>query len=185
MRIAFIVAPDSFIKTLYPDLDYYFTKQRVRSHSSEQLDGSRNGVFRNKVNGLRGSREVIIFWHTSLERKLLDGFWKGAVVEFSSMPPDVFLKQILGSILMSLQQLESSDFPLLRCVLSAKVRKAWTGDDSAGCIVARFDPEEQLVPFVMFAGGRGATAGKGLVEQLCIGDLVGFHPAPVGERTAA
>jgi hypothetical protein len=37
----------------------------------------------------------------------------------------------------------------------------------------------------MFAGRRGSAAGEGLVEQLRIGDLVGLHPAPVGERAAA
>lgn len=38
---------------------------------------------------------------------------------------------------------------------------------------------------MVFAGTGGAAAGEGLVEQLRIGDLVGFHPAPVGKRAAA
>ena len=72
-----------------------------------------------------------------------------------------------------------------RRVLTAKVRKARTRDGSARRIVAGFDSEKEFVPFVMFARGGRATAGKGLVEQLCIGDMVGLHPAPVGEGTAA
>ena len=67
------------------------------------------------------------------------------------------------------------------CVLSAKVRNLVR----RLLFVSRFDSEEQLVPFVMFARGGRATTGKGLVEQPCIGDMVGLHPAPVGERTAA
>ena len=58
-------------------------------------------------------------------------------------------------------------------------------DDSARRIIGGFDSEEEFVPFVMFAGRRGSAAREGLFEQLWIGDLVSFHPAPVGERTAA
>jgi hypothetical protein len=37
----------------------------------------------------------------------------------------------------------------------------------------------------MFAGSRRTAARKGLVEQLSVRDQLGFHPSPVGKRSAA
>ena len=52
-------------------------------------------------------------------------------------------------------------------------------------LVSWFDSDEELVPFVMFAGGRGTAAGKGSVQDLDVGDQVLFHPSPVGELVTA
>jgi hypothetical protein len=48
-----------------------------------------------------------------------------------------------------------------------------------------FDPDEQLVPLVVFAGGRGLATWKSPVQELNIGDQVRLHPAPVGQLVAA
>ena len=66
------------------------------------------------------------------------------------------------------------------CELSAGVRKAGIEAIQPGRVIRGFGPEEEFVPFVVFAGSRGADAREGLVEQLCIGDVVDFHPAPLG-----
>lgn len=49
----------------------------------------------------------------------------------------------------------------------------------------RLYPDEDLIPFVMFAGGGWPAAGEGLVENLETANLVNFHPAPIGKATAA
>ena len=38
---------------------------------------------------------------------------------------------------------------------------------------------------MVFTGRSGASAGKGPIEQLGVGDQVGFHPSPVGKWTGA
>ena len=53
-------------------------------------------------------------------------------------------------------------------------------------VIARwFDPDEQHVPFDMFAGGCGASAREGLIEQYKIGYLIDLRQKPVGKRATA
>ena len=48
-----------------------------------------------------------------------------------------------------------------------------------------FDPDEEHVPLDMFAGGRGASAREGLVQQFEISDLIDLRQKPVGKRATA
>ena len=48
-----------------------------------------------------------------------------------------------------------------------------------------FDPDEEHVPLDMFAGGRGASARKGLIQQFKIGHLIDLRQQPVGKTTTA
>ena len=51
-------------------------------------------------------------------------------------------------------------------------------------IVGRFDSDEQHVPVDMFAGGGGAPAREGLIQQCEVGYLIDLRQKPVGKRTS-
>jgi hypothetical protein len=55
----------------------------------------------------------------------------------------------------------------------------------AAVIASRFHSDEQLVPFVMLARGRGAPTREGLIQQTEVSDQSRLHPAPIGKRAAA
>ena len=48
-----------------------------------------------------------------------------------------------------------------------------------------FDPDEEHVPLDMFAGGRGASAREGLIQQFKIGHLIDLRQQPAGKTTTA
>ena len=52
-------------------------------------------------------------------------------------------------------------------------------------IAGWFDPDEQDVPFDMFAGGCGAPTREGLIKQYKIGYLIDLRQKPVGKRATA
>ena len=52
-------------------------------------------------------------------------------------------------------------------------------------LVSRFDSDEELVPFVMFARFCGTPAGKSPVQHVDIRDQVLLGPPPVGQFLAA
>ena len=85
--------------------------------------------------------------------------------------------------------------PQYLCELPVRLRKAvwwWApanGADLCGAspqvIVGWFDPDEENVPFDMFAGGGGASAREGLIQQDEIGHLVDLRQKPVGKTATA
>lgn len=52
-------------------------------------------------------------------------------------------------------------------------------------LIGRFDSDEQLVPFLVFARCGGTASRKGPVQQLEIRDQALLCPAPVGQLLAA
>ena len=51
-------------------------------------------------------------------------------------------------------------------------------------IGGRFDSDEQHVPVDMFAGGGGAPAREGLLQQYEVGYLIDLRQKPVGKKTS-
>ena len=51
--------------------------------------------------------------------------------------------------------------------------------------MCRFHSDEEFVPFDVIACSSGPPAGKGLIEQLEMSDLVRLHEQPVGKGPAA
>ena len=52
-------------------------------------------------------------------------------------------------------------------------------------VIGRFDPDEQHIPFDMFARSSGPSSGEGLVQQHEIGNLMDLCQEPVGKGTTA
>jgi hypothetical protein len=51
--------------------------------------------------------------------------------------------------------------------------------------IGRLYSDEQLVPGMMLTRRSRASAGKGPIQQLDIGDLIRLHPSPIGKFLAA
>jgi len=48
-----------------------------------------------------------------------------------------------------------------------------------------FDADEEHIPFDVFAGGRGASAREGPIQQDEVGYFIDLRQEPVGKRTTA
>lgn len=52
-------------------------------------------------------------------------------------------------------------------------------------LISRFNPDKQLIPFVVFACGSAAPTRERLIQQMDVGDQIRLHPSPVGKPSTA